>query len=56
MNFVKELFQYLIQYIVKSKYAQIISEWIVEFYNVYKKAPNKTIEDIYKEKSKCNSR
>ena len=34
----------------KSKYAQIISEWIVEFYNVYKKAPNKTIEDIYKEK------
>jgi len=35
----------------KSEYARLVSDWVVEFYNVYKKAPNKAIEDIYKSKT-----
>lgn len=35
---------------LKSEYAQIVGSWIKEFYELYKVAPNKAIQDIYKEK------
>ena len=36
----------------KSRYAQIVSEWIIEYWTEFKEAPEKTIQDVYKTKMK----
>lgn len=34
----------------KSKYTQIVSEWVLEYWNQYKQAPQKNIQTIYQNK------
>jgi len=36
----------------KSKYSRIISEWILEYWQEYRQAPDKNIQEIYRLKSK----
>jgi replicative DNA helicase len=51
-QFLKEIVPIFHSHYLKVSYCRLVSEWIIEYYEQYKEAPNKNIQEIYKSKKK----